>query len=588
MDRMDRRSFLGLTAAAAVPMTAGFAGHAQAAPARSSDLPDLGPSVLIFDPSQPDVQAKVDQVFAAQESNQFGTQRYALLFKPGAYSVNVNVGFYTSVAGLGSGPDDVTINGGVTVDAGWFNGNATQNFWRSVENLSIAPAGGFDRWAVAQAAPFRRIHVRGDLNLSPTGYGWASGGYIADSKIDGTVQPYSQQQWLTRDSQIGSWLNGVWNMVFSGVAGAPAQSFPDPPYTVLDNSPITREKPYLYLDTAGSYAVFVPALRTGTRGVSWAGGASPGNSVPLTQFYVARPGDTAAAINQALGQGKHLLLTPGVYQLDRPIEVTSADTVVLGLGYATLTPTAGTAAMTVADVDGVKVCGVLFDAGATTSPVLLRLGGEGANARHGANPTSVQDVFFRIGGAGAGSATTSLEVNSSDVLIDHIWAWRADHGSGVGWSTNPADTGVVVNGSGVLAYGLFVEHYQKYEVIWNGDGGRTIFFQNEMPYDPPNQAAWRTDAQGYASYKVADGVSSHEAWGVGSYCNFTADPSIVAAHAFEVPAVAGVSFHDLLTVSLGGKGKITHIINGKGGPAQGTDTVPAYLTSFVGSGAAGR
>ena len=97
-------------------------------------------------------------------------------------------------------PDDTTINGDVTVDAGWFNGNATQNFWRSAENLALVPVNGTNRWAVAQAAPFRRMHVRGGLNLAPTGYGWASGGYIADSRIDGQVGPYSQQQWYTRDS----------------------------------------------------------------------------------------------------------------------------------------------------------------------------------------------------------------------------------------------------------------------------------------------------------------------------------------------------------------------------------------------------
>ena len=192
----------------------------------------------------------------------------------------------------------------------------------------------------------------------------------------------------------------------------------------------------------------------------------------------------------------------------------------------------------------------------------------------------MQDVFFRIGGAGPGKATNSLVVNSSNTIIDHIWAWRADHGAGVGWTINTADTGLIVNGNNVSAYGLFVEHYQKDEVIWNGQGGRTIFFQNELPYDPPSQAAWRSGARGYAAYKVADTVTTHEAWGMGSYCNFTADPSIVAEHGFEAPVTAGVKFHDLLTVSLGGKGTIAHVINTTGGPAQGTNTVPVYLVSF--------
>ncbi|MEV7805237.1 discoidin domain-containing protein [Microbispora sp. NPDC088329] len=545
---------------------------------------DLGPNVRIFDPSMSSasIQSTLDTIFRQQESNQFGSQRYALLFKPGTYSgLNAQIGFYTSIAGLGQSPDNVTINGDITVDAGWFKGNATQNFWRSAENLAVVPVNGTDRWAVAQAAPFRRIHVRGGLNLAPNGYGWASGGYIADSKVDGTVGPYSQQQWFTRDSTIGGWTNGVWNMVFSGVVGAPAQSFPNPPYTTLATSPVTREKPYLYVDSGGAYRVFVPSLRTNSSGVSWANGATPGTLIPLTQFYVAKPSDSAATLNQALSQGLNLLFTPGVYHLSQTLNVTRPDTVVLGLGYATLIPDNGVVAMNVADVDGVKIAGLLLDAGTVNSPVLLRVGPDGASASHAGNPTSIQDVFFRIGGAGPGSATTSLVVNSNNTIIDHIWAWRADHGAGVGWNTNPADTGLIVNGDNVTAYGLFVEHYKKYEVIWNGQGGKTIFFQNELPYDPPNQASWMNGStRGYAAYKVADSVTSHEAWGMGSYCNFSTDPSIVAERGFEAPNRSGVKFHDLLTVSLGGVGTIAHVINTTGGAAQGTATVPVNVVSY--------
>jgi F5/8 type C domain len=542
----------------------------------------LGPNVLVFDPSMPaaSIQGQLNSVFSQQESNQFGSQRYALLFKPGSYNVNANIGFYTSIAGLGLSPNNVTLNG-VTVDAGWFGGNATQNFWRSAENLTINTPAGFNRWAVSQAAPFRRIDVRGDLNLAPTGFGWASGGYIADSRISGTVQPYSQQQWFTRNSQIGGWLNGVWNMVFTGVTGAPAQSFPNPPYTVVGQTPVVREKPFLYVDSAGAYQVFVPAVRTNSQGTSWAGGTAAGSSIPLTQFYVAKPGDSAATINAALNQGLNLLYTPGIYHVNQTINVTRANTVVLGLGFPTIVPDNGVAAMNVSDVDGVKLAGLLFDAGQVTSPVLLQVGPGGSAANHAANPTSIHDVFFRIGGAGAGSATNSLVVNSSNTIIDHIWAWRADHGSGVGWTTNTADTGLIVNGANVTAYGLFVEHYQKYEVIWNGNGGRTYFFQNEMPYDPPNQAAWMNGGtQGYAAYKVGANVTSHQAWGVGSYCFFNVNPSVVGARGFEVPNTPGVAFHGLLTVSLGGNGVITNVINTTGGPASGTATIPSYLANY--------
>jgi hypothetical protein len=543
----------------------------------------LGPNVLVFDPSMSGatIQGQLNSMFSQQESNQFGTNRYALLFKPGSYNVNANIGFYTSISGLGRSPDDVTINGAVNVDAGWFGGNATQNFWRSAENLSVTPTGGTNRWAVAQAAPFRRMHIRGGLNLAPSSYGWASGGYIADSKIDGQVQSISQQQWISRDSNFGSWDGSVWNMVFSGVNGAPPNHFPNPSHTTLDQSPITREKPYLYVDGSGAYNVFVPSSRQNSRGITWANGATPGSSIPLSQFYVAKPGDSAATINAALGQGLNLLFTPGIYHVNQTINVTRANTVVLGLGYATIIPDNGVVPMRVADVDGVKLAGLLFDAGPVNSPLLLEVGPSDSSAGHAANPTSIQDVFFRIGGAGAGKATNSLVVNSDNTLIDHIWAWRGDHGAGIGWTTNTADTGLIVNGDNVLAYGLFVEHYQKYNVIWNGQGGRTIFFQNELPYDPPNQAAYMNGStRGYAAYKVANSVTTHEAWGVGSYCYFNVDPSIVADRGFEVPNTPGVRFHNLLTVSLGGNGTIANVINTTGGPASGTATIPSYLVSY--------
>ncbi|MFB6955744.1 discoidin domain-containing protein [Streptomyces sp. NPDC056309] len=540
---------------------------------------DLGPNVIVVDPSTPNLQQKFDQVFAEQESNQFGAGRYQFLLKPGTYNgINAQIGFYTSISGLGLNPDDTQINGDITVDAGWFNGNATQNFWRSAENLAIRPSHGDDRWAVAQAAPFRRIHVQGGLNLAPNGYGWASGGYIADSKIDGTVGPYSQQQWYTRDSSVGGWTNGVWNMTFTGVQSAPATDFATGSYTTLDTTPISREKPFLYLD-GSTYKVFVPAKRTNARGVSWP--ANAGSSLPLDQFYVVKPGATAATINQALSQGLNLLFTPGVYHLDRTIDVTRANTVVLGLGLATLVPDNGVDAMHVADVDGVRLAGFLIDAGTVNSDTLLRVGQPGSSADHSANPTTVQDVFVRIGGAGPGLATNSVVVNSNNVVIDHTWLWRADHGSGVGWNTNRADYGLWVNGNDVLATGLFVEHYNKYDVYWNGERGRTIFFQNEKAYDVPNAAAVTHDGiVGYAAYKVADTVNTHEAWGLGSYCNFTADPTIVQAHGFQVPVKSGIKLHDILVISLGGQGQYAHVVNNTGAPTSGTSTVPSKVVQF--------
>ncbi|MFE0699769.1 discoidin domain-containing protein [Streptomyces sp. NPDC058872] len=541
---------------------------------------DLGPNVHIFDPSTPGIQNTLDSVFQQQESAQFGDGRHAFLFKPGTYEgLNAQIGFYTQIAGLGLRPDDTTINGDVTVDAGWFNGNATQNFWRSAENLALDPVNGTDRWAVSQASSFRRMHVKGGLNLAPSGYGWASGGYIADSKIDGQVGNYSQQQWYTRDSAIGGWSNSVWNQVFSGVEGAPANAFPEPRYTTLDTTPISREKPFLYFE-GGELKVFAPAKRTNARGVSWSG-TPQGESIPLSDFYVVKPGTTAATINQALDQGLHLLFTPGVYHVDRTLTVNRPGTVVLGLGLATIIPDNGVTALRVADVDGVRLAGFLIDAGPVNSPTLLEIGPQGSSADHAANPTTVQDVYIRIGGAGPGKATTSLVVNSDDTIIDHTWIWRADHGEGVGWETNRADYGVRVNGDDVLATGLFVEHFNKYDVEWYGERGRTIFFQNEKAYDAPNQAAVQNGSvKGYAAYRVDDAVTTHEGWGLGSYCYYNVDPTIRQDHGFRAPVRPGVKFHSLLTVSLGGNGQFEHVINDVGAPTQGTETVPSTVVSY--------
>lgn len=541
---------------------------------QSASNPDLGPNVVVFDPSMSSstIQGKLDTIFKQQETNQFGSQRYAVLFKPGAYNANVNVGFYTQVLGLGLTPDAVTVNGAVHAEADWFQGNATQNFWRGAENLSVNPTGGGDRWAVSQAAAYRRMHLRGNLALDDGG--WSSGGYLADSKVDGQVNSGSQQQWLTRNSQLGSWTGSNWNMVFVGSQGVPATSFPNPPYTTVAQSPVTREKPFLYVDGSGNYQVFVPSVRTDSTATSWAGGSPAGSSLPLSQFYVVKPGATAAQINAALAAGQNLLVTPGVYHLDQTLKVTRPDTVVLGLGLATFVPDNGVTAMSVADVDGVKIAGLLFDAGTTSSKTLVEVGPAGSTASHAADPTSLHDVYFRVGGAGVGKAATSLVVNSDNVIGDHMWIWRADHGSGVGWTSNTADTGLVVNGDDVTMYGLFVEHFQKYQTVWNGNGGRTYFFQNEMPYDPPNQAAWMNGStQGYAAYKVADSVTSHQAYGLGSYCYFNVNPSVTAARAIEAPNNPNVRFTSMVTVSLGGTGTISHVVNNTGGPSNATTNV---------------
>ncbi len=558
-------------------ITGGYAAY-QASAANAA--PDFGSNVLILDPAMPAgvIQNKLDEIFTQQESNQFGSQRYAVLFKPGIYNNTIRVGFYTHLMGLGATPDAVTINGGLRVDAGWFHNDATQNFWRVVENLAVVPANGTMQWAVAQASPMRRVHIRGNMLLDDDG--WSSGGFIADSVIDQQINSGNQQQWLTRNSRIGSWLNSNWNMVFVGTENPPsAAGWPKPSYTVIEQTPLVREKPFLTVDKDGDYSVFVPDLRTNSAGPSWTNGAAAGQSIPIRKFYIAKAGvDTAASINQALAKGKHLLLTPGIYQLDAPLHVTTANTVVLGLGLATLQPVSGQPAMLVDDADGIKLAGILFDAGVKDSPVLLQLGAAGSHKRHAENPASMHDLFFRVGGAGPGNAATSLEINSHDVIGDDLWIWRADHGTGVDWGTNKTTHGIVVNGDNVTIYGLAVEHYHQYQTVWNGNGGRVYFYQSEIPYDVPDQTSWMNGkVNGYASYKLADSVTNHQAWGVGIYCYFDTNPKVKLHSAIELPeGKPGIQFHDVTTVSLGGVGEITHVINDKGEAANEINNVVRF------------
>lgn len=583
-----------------------FASAPAAVAAPAASTPDLGPNVVVFTPDMPQaqIQARVDDIAKQQVDSEMGTGRYALLFEPGTYGSAANplvfqVGYYTEVAGLGASPDDVTINGHVDVYNRCSNGTgnciALDNFWRSVSNLHINAVGGSgchgsaEFWAVSQAAPMRRVHVTGQqLSFMDycTGPSYASGGFLADSKVDSGIVNGSQQQFYTRDSSISRWSNAVWNQVFSGVQGAPAQSFPNPPYTTLAATPAAREKPYLVQGNKGM-SVVEPSAKANSSGAGWATDGSPGRSIPLSDFFVAKPGDSISRINAALAGGRNLLLTPGVYSVDQSIRVKRAGTVVLGLGLATLTAENGSTPLVIDDVPGVDVAGVTVDAGPVNSSVLVQVGTKhqrGQGGSSAADPISMQDVFLRVGGPHAGKATVGVQVDSDHVLLDDMWVWRADHGvGGVGWTQNTSDTGLVVNGDDVTATGLFVEHFQKYNVIWNGERGKTVFFQNELPYDAPDQAAWQHDGTlGYAAYKVADTVKTHELWGGGSYIFTNVDPSLHASHAFEVPQTAGVKLHDLSTVSLNGAGTIDHVVNDTGGAVTPTHQGPETVTTYGG------
>jgi hypothetical protein len=526
----------------------------------------FGPNVYVFTPS--DSASSINTTLNTLNANtQFSTNRYAVLFQPGTYTgVEAEVGYYESVAGLGQEPTAVTIsNGYLTSNQTDSNGNLTTNFWRSIENMSMTlPTGDVEQWGVSQGAAFRRMNINDSVELTNTNCGEASGGFIADSVISGNIQSCSQQQWYTRNSNFAGWTGNLWNMTFSGDNGAPAAAWGGGGnnYCVLSATPVVREKPFLYMDTSGNYWVFSPSLRSQSVGPSWTSTSmGPGTSLAISTFFIATPSSTLAQINSALASGQNLILTPGIYQYSGSINITNPNTVVLGLGYANLVPQSGTAAITIADVGGVQIAGLLIDAGPTNSPVLFQVGTAGASrVSHASNPTSISDVFFRIGGAVQGTATESMEIDSDNVILDNIWAWRADHGQvATGWTVNVGINGLVVNGDYVTALGLAVEHYEGAQVQWNGQGGETIFYQSEMPYDVPSQAAWMDGTiDGYASYNVSPTVTTHQAYGLGVYSFFNQGVDIIANSGILAPVASGVTFNDSVSVYLAGSGQINY------------------------------
>jgi len=573
----------------------------------------LGSNVIVISPSESvaTISSTLNALGTQQNPNQFGTQRYEILFEPGTYGsasdpLDFQIGYYESVEGLGQNPSQVVINGTIDSYNQCTNGvqtecYATDNFWRSISNLTINVAGltgcfaGEEVWAASQASPMRRVDINGNTTLMDYCDGspdWASGGFIADSELNGTVENGSQQQYVTRNTDIGSWTNGVWNQVFCGDPGAPAQSFgttpvaaggPEP-YTTLSTCPVTQEEPYLYTDSSGNYDVFVPSVQTNSSGPTWASGNTPGTSLSVgSSFYVVNSASTITTINAALAAGENLLFTPGVYSYPSTINVTKPDTKIVGLGFATIIPTAGQTTISVADVGGVNISGLILDAGPENSPTLLTVGTPGSTVSHAADPVSIDDVFFRVGGAEAGSVTDAFVDNSNNSILDDIWSWRADHGAGAGsWTSDTAATGLTVNGNDVTAYGLAVEHYQQYETVWNGQGGTVVFFQNENPYDVPSQAAWMSSStqDGYPAFYIPGSVTTFQGYGMGSYSNFDVGPAIENAMGFQAPDTSGVVFHDVFTIWLNNYGGIESVINGTGAAVNSANAGPSNLVSY--------
>jgi hypothetical protein len=285
------------------------------------------------------------------------------------------------------------------------------------------------------------------------------------------------------------WHNGSWNFVFVGCENAPATHCSHTngyPSSNIPATPVIAEKPYITSDGTSFY-LQVPYVETEKSGPSK--DYSKAKQIDFSQVYVATTKDTAATINAKLSTGLHLVITPGIYYLEDSIQVMNADTVVLGLGMATLVSAAGKPCIVVGNVDGVRVAGLLLQAGPVETPALLQWG-TGGYAGDSSNPGVISDVFARVGGMNNPAiqqmtADVMVSIESGNVIYDNSWLWRADHDiiGEVYDSHNPVQTGLKVTGDNVTVYGLASEHTLGNLVEWYGNNGRVYFYQSEYPYD---------------------------------------------------------------------------------------------------------
>lgn len=556
-------------------------------------------SVRVFKASDSpsDVAAAVNAAYAENgghdppNKGQFSDDRFAFLFLPGKYSTDVPVGFYTQILGLGETADDVTFTGarGVYCEEGDYGlSGALVTFWRSAEgfttqaNFSVYTGNGM-LWAVSQAAPLRRIHVTQNLILYQyeppiPQAGYSSGGYFSDLVVDGYVTSGSQQQWFSRSSKIGQWQGGVWNMVYAGVQGAPAPHCGTGtgvnPYTVVDTLKIASGKPYIQADANGDkYTLRVPAVVAEQSGPQSTSGE---RVVDFSSVYVTKPSDTAADINAKLAAGLDIVITPGIYKIDAPLVVDQDNQIVLCLGLATLISSNGNPVFRVGNRDGVRLGGCLLQASPKRTQTLLQWG-DGSYKGSATNPGFIHDVFARVGGPDAEEvfADTMFNISSGFVIGDNMWLWRADHSvqGPVTDSKNPCASGLVVSGDDVTMLGLAVEHTLGDMVSWSGERGETIFYQSELPYDV-TQANFGDKK--FAGYRVAEGVQSHSAYGLGVYHNFVAD-NVTVDSAIAAPAALEKSFKNSLSVFLSGYGVVKNVVNQEGGTTGQGIAQTAYL-----------
>lgn len=519
-----------------------------------------------------DNQGLVDSIFAAQENAHFESSRIALLLLPGSYkkSFHIHVGYYTSVIGVGRTPHDVQF--GRVLSSNGANGHATNNFWRSLEGVTLWDPNIV--WAVSQASPIRRSVINGNLFLSDR-FKYASGGFMADVTVRGQLNMGTQQQWFFRNVDL---LGGIecptgWNYVFVGQRGLDeaAQrkcSGQTPGKVVTVPQPFSAEKPFLVFEN-NAWFIHVPRF---VAKVSGAAASLVDLQLALDgEVFITRPNMSADEINLGIRGKRGLLVTPGIYELTDPVEITEHNFVVLGIGFPTLIATQGQPAVQVADgLTEVRVAGLLLEAGTLMRPnstaPLLRWGTK-VNKEYtfpGKPAGLLSDVFARVGsfkyrGCPIVRADRMVQIDSDDVVLDHLWLWHADHDDCgtelkiVGRSDNCfSEHGLLVNGRRVTSLGLASEHTTMgHMVMWNGEEGEVYFFQAEAPYHQPD---W--GARGFAGYAVAPEVEQHKAYGIGVYV-IAAQMKQTVRCALLLPAYAEV--YNLFNVTIMGNNQFASL-----------------------------
>lgn len=547
-------------------------------------------SVSIFSPesSTEEIESVVNAAYAINGGNpvdtcgngEFSIERFAFMFLPGTYeSIDVPIGYYTSVYGLGLSPTDTVFNGAKGPYAeeacGQFTIGALGTFWRSAENFHTKTdypwaVGSGMSWVVSQAAPLRNVKVDSDLLLFEyldeycCAAGYASGGWASGVEVGGKVAFGSQQQYMVRSSssEVG-FETPVWNGVFAGVNGAPlaqcglgGEESPQASISVVDGVPLVAEKPYMTsLDNGATFQLIVPTVQSDPGpGVAWSSaGFKQYTTIEFSDVYVATAADTSATMNDRLKAGLHLVVTPGIYTLDTALYVQFENQVILGLGIATLTaPLNGEPCILIGDVPGVRVAGLLLQAAASVSTAAMLQVGGGTYQGVPSNPTVLSDVFVRVGGpevSDMGPVGAMFLIQSGYTIIDNTWLWRADHGSdgqSVYNGNNPAKNGLVVRADNVYAYGLAVEHTTEDNVVWEGDSGVTIFFQAEIMYDAL-EPVWN-----HSCYRLGDGVNAHTGTGMGCY-SFFRDAAVVVPIGIDTGLAKNVEIDKATSVYLNGQ-----------------------------------